>query len=260
VNLDISIGSLLDLVAQHIWPFIRIGAFVMVMPVIGGSFVPQRVRLILAVALTLVIAPALPGLPSTDILSLPGMLLMFQEIAIGVAMGFVVQLIFDAIALGGQVISMSMGLGFAVFVDRQRGVNVPVLGQLFMMLGMLIFLSLDGHLALIRMLADSFQILPMNSGGMGQAALSSLIVWSAQLFVVALNIALPAITALIVVNLSFGVMSRAAPTLNLFAVGFPVAMLLGFVVIFLSMESLTASVSRSLGDAHAMLTVLLGGP
>jgi flagellar biosynthetic protein FliR len=254
---------LLDLVAQHIWPFIRIGAFVMVMPVIGGSFVPQRVRLILAVVLTLVIAPALPGLPSIDVLSLPGMLLMFQEIAIGVAMGFIVQLIFDAIALGGQVISMSMGLGFAVFVDRQRGVNVPVLGQLFMMLGMLIFLSLDGHLVLIRMLADSFQILPMNpdinSGGIGQAALSSLLTWSGQLFVVALNISLPAITALIVVNLSFGVMSRAAPTLNLFAVGFPVAMLLGFVVIFLSMEGLTANVSRSLGDAHAMLTVLLGG-
>src|SRR5690606_4468444 len=152
---------MLELLAQHLWPFIRIGAFVMVMPVIGGSFVPQRVRLILAVALTLVIAPVLPDLPSVDILSIQGMLLMFQEIATGVAMGFVVQLIFDAIALGGQVISMSMGLGFAVFVDRQRGVNVPVLGQLFLMLGMLIFLAMDGHLALIQVLADSFLIMPM---------------------------------------------------------------------------------------------------
>lgn len=259
MNLEISIGSLLDLVARHIWPFIRIGAFVMVMPVIGGSFVPQRVRLILAMALTLVIAPVLPSLPAVDILSIAGMTLMFQEIATGVAMGFVVQLIFDAIALGGQVISMSMGLGFAVFVDRQRGVNIPVLGQLFMMLGMLIFLSLDGHLALIQMLADSFHILPMSAGGLGQAQLSSLLQWSAQLFVVAMNIALPAITALIVVNLAFGVMSRAAPTLNLFAVGFPVAMLLGFAVIFLSMEGLTANVSRSLGDALRMLPVLLGG-
>jgi flagellar biosynthetic protein FliR len=128
-----------------------------------------------------------------------------------------------------------------------------------MMLGMLIFLSLDGHLVLIRMLAESFLTLPMNAGGIGQIALSSLLEWSAQLFVVAMNIALPAITALVVVNLSFGVMSRAAPTLNLFAVGFPVAMLSGFVVIFLSMESLTANVSRSLGDALGMLTVLLGG-
>ena len=259
MNLEISIGSVLDLVASHLWPFIRIGAFVMVMPVIGGSFVPQRVRLILAMALTLVIAPVLPSLPSVDILSMPGMVLMAQEIATGVAMGFAVQLIFDAIALGGQVISMSMGLGFAVFVDRERGVNVPVLGQLFMMLGMLIFLSLDGHLALIQMLADSFRIMPMAEGGLGQTALSTLLQWTAQLFVVAMNIALPAITALVVVNLSFGVMSRAAPTLNLFAVGFPVAMLLGFVVIFLSMGGLVENVSRSLGDALAMLPVLLGG-
>lgn len=231
----------------------------MVMPVIGGSFVPQRVRLILAMVLTMVIAPVLPQLPSVEILSLPGMLLMFQEIATGVAMGFVVQLIFDAISLGGQVISMSMGLGFAVFVDRQSGVNVPVLGQLFMMLGMLIFLAMDGHLALIQMLADSFQILPMTAGGLAEAGLSNLLAWTSQLFVVAVNIALPAITALVVVNLSFGVMSRAAPTLNLFAVGFPVAMLLGFVVIFLSMDSLTGNVSRSLGDALRMLPVLLGG-
>jgi flagellar biosynthesis protein FliR len=257
--MEISIGSLLDLLASHVWPFIRIGAFVMVMPVIGGSFVPQRVRLILAVVLTLVIAPVLPGIPSIDILSIPGLLLMFQEIVTGVAMGFAVQLIFDAIALGGQVISMSMGLGFAVFVDRQRGVNVPVLGQLFLMLGMLIFLSLDGHLALIRMLADSFRIMPITEGGLSQAALSTLLQWTAQLFIVAMNIALPAITALIVVNLSFGVMSRAAPTLNLFAVGFPVAMLLGFVVIFLSMDGLAGNVSRSLESALAMLPVMLGG-
>src|SRR5690606_24391540 len=101
----------------------------------------------------------------------------------------------------------------------------------------------------IQMLADSFRIMPLDSGGPGQAALSHLLAWSAQLFVVAMKIALPAITALIVVNLSFGVMSRAAPTLNLFAVGFPVAMLLGFVVIFLNMDSLAANVSRSLGDA-----------
>ncbi|MEX2257881.1 MAG: flagellar biosynthetic protein FliR [Woeseia sp.] len=244
--------------AQLIWPFIRIGAFVMVMPVIASSFVPQRVRLILALALTLVIAPVLPGLPAVDILSFAGIVLVFQEIVTGIAMGFVVQLIFDAITLGGQVISMSMGLGFAVFVDRQRGVNVPVLGQLFLMLGMLTFLSLDGHLALIQVLADSFRIMPISEGGLSHAATSGLLQWSSQLFVVAVKIALPAITALIVVNLSFGVMSRAAPTLNLFAVGFPVAMLLGFVVIFLSIDGLTANVSRSLGDALAMLPVLLG--
>ena len=227
------------------------------MPVIGGSFVPAQVRLILALALTLVISPILPVRVELEFLSIPGIVLMMQEVLIGITIGFAVQLVFDAIALGGQVIAMSMGLGFAVFLDRQRGVNIPVVGQLFLMLGMLIFLSLDGHLAIIQLLSDSFRILPMASGGMSMTAVSNLLAWSGQVFVVAVKIALPAVTALLVVNLSFGVTSRAAPTLNLFAVGFPVAMLLGFVVIFLSMGSLTENVSQLLRDVFAILPALL---
>jgi len=253
VNLEISTAQLLAVIGTYLWPFLRIGAFVMVMPLIGSSFVPVRVRLLIAIALTIVMAPLLPSMPTTEFLSLSGVLMTVQEIAVGVAMGFLVQLVFDAITLGGQVIAMSMGLGFAVFLDRTRGVNIPVLGQLFLMLGMLIFLSLDGHLALIRLVADSFQLLPAGSGGPSLTALSALLEWSGQVFVVAVKIALPAITALIVVNLSFGVMSRAAPTLNLFAVGFPVAMLLGFVVIFLNLESLQENVSLFLEETLTML-------
>lgn len=257
MTLEVSIGALVEHLSAYFWPFVRIGAFIVVMPVIGGSFVPKQVRLMLALLLTLVITPMLPATTNVDFLSLAGLLVLLQELAIGIAIGFAVQLAFDAISLGGQVIAMSMGLGFAVFLDRQRGVNIPVLGQLFLMLGMLVFLSLDGHLALIQLLADSFSILPQASGGLSGVAISSLLLWSGQVFVVAVKIALPAITALLVVNLSFGVTSRAAPTLNLFAVGFPVAMLLGFVVIFLSLGSLTENVSRLLDDAFTMLPALL---
>ena len=255
--MSITIAPILEMIGNYMWPFIRIGAFVMVMPVLGGVFVPTTVRLLLALALTIVIAPVLPGSPPLDLMSLPGLMMIARELMVGVAIGFVVQLVFDAIALGGQVISMSMGLGFAVLVDSQRGVNIPVLDQLFMMLGMLIFLSLDGHLTMIRLLVDSFQLLPVTAGGLSQMALGGILQWTGQLFVVAAKIALPAITALVIVNLSFGVMSRAAPTLNLFAVGFPVAMLLGFVVIFLNMENLQENVSLSLDAALTMLPELL---
>ncbi len=257
MNVDLSIGPLLESTANWLWPFVRVAAFVMVMPVIGGSFVPARVRLMLALALTLTIGSALRPEVPVEFLSVAGVLTIFQELAIGIAMGFAVQLLFDAIALGGQVVAMSMGLGFAVFLDRARGVNIPVLGQFFLMLGMLVFLSLDGHLALISMLAESFTLLPIGGGGLTRAGVSELLAWSSQVFVVAMKIALPAITALLVVNLAFGVMSRAAPTLNLFAVGFPVAMLLGFVVIFLSMGSLTENVSRLSGAALDFLPALL---
>ena len=156
MNIEIAIGPLIEMLSIYIWPFVRIGAFLMVMPLVGASFVPLRVRLLLAVVLTIVIAPTVPATATQDVLSAAGLVTMTQEIGIGVVMGFLVQLVFDAIALGGQVISMSMGLGFAVFLDRANGVSVPVLGQLFMMLGMLIFLALDGHLAMIQLLADQF--------------------------------------------------------------------------------------------------------
>jgi flagellar biosynthetic protein FliR len=253
-------AALMELVQEwsdYLWPFLRIGAFVMVMPLVGSAFVPVTVRLLIAVSLTIVVAPVLPASATPDIFSLAGFILLAQELVVGVAMGFAVQIVFDAITLGGQIIAMSMGLGFAVFLDHARGVNIPVLGQLFLLLGMLVFLSLDGHLALIQLLAESFRLLPMDAGGLSVPAIGFLIEWSAQLFVLALKIALPALTALIVVNLSFGVMSRAAPSLNLFAVGFPVAMLSGFVVIFLNMGSLQESVSQYLGEALSMLPVLL---
>ena len=243
MTIDIPIDQLMQALADYIWPFVRIGAFLMVMPLVGSSFVPTKVRLLLAVVLTLVLAPVVPTMPSLDVLSAAGLVTVIQEVAIGVAMGFLVQLVFDAIALGGQVIGMSMGLGFAVFLDRARGINIPVLGQLFLMLGMLIFLTLDGHLAMIELLAQSFRAWPIGTVALSEDVLSELLVWTGQMFVFAVRISLPAITAILVINLAFGVMSRAAPTLNLFAVGLPVAMLSGFAVIFLNMEILVENLS-----------------
>ena len=257
MNIEIALAPIIETLSIYIWPFVRIGAFLMVMPLVGSSFVPVKVRLLLAVVLTVAIAPIVPITAPQDVLSAAGLVTMIQEIGIGVSMGFLVQLVFDAIALGGQVIGMSMGLGFAVFLDKARGVSVPVLGQLFLMLGMLIFLALDGHLAMIQLLATSFQAWPISEAGLSALKIGEILNWTGNLFVFGLKIALPAITALLVVNLSFGVMSRAAPTLNLFAVGFPVAMLLGFAVIFLNMGVLVESVSNFLTLSISAISQLL---
>ncbi len=257
MNIEIPIAPLLEMLSIYVWPFVRIGAFVMVMPLVGSSFVPMRVRILLTIALTIVIAPTVPTMATPEVLSVAGLVMVIQEIGIGVAMGFLVQLVFDAIALGGQVIGMSMGLGFAVFMDRVRGVSVPVLGQLFLLLGMLIFLALEGHLEMILLLSKSFHLMPLTGEGLTLPIVADLLAWSSNLFVFGLKIALPAITALLVVNLSFGVMSRAAPTLNLFAVGFPVAMLLGFAVIFLNLGVLVENVSNFLTLSISALSDML---
>lgn len=257
MNIDIQLAPIIEYLSTFIWPFVRIGAFVMVMPVVGGGFVPTRVRLLLAVALTGVIAPVIPTASTPEVLSVAGLVMITEEIAIGVVLGFLVQLVFDAIALGGQIIAMSMGLGFAVFLDKSRGVNVPVLGQMFLMLAMLIFLAMDGHLALIQLLASSFLAWPLSATGLDAEVVGQLLQWSSNLFVFALKVALPAITAILVVNLAFGTMSRAAPTLNLFAVGFPVSMLLGFAVIFLNMDVLLQNTMSFISLSLSALADLL---
>ncbi len=252
-------AQVLTLVNAHVWPFVRIAAMMMIAPVFGVALVPVRVRILLALVLTAVIAPLLPPPPPLNPVSLPGLLVLVNQFLIGLAMGFALTVVFDAMIIGGQTIAMSMGLGFATMVDPQRGVNVPLVSQYFLILTTLLFLSLNGHLMLVEVLFDSFFKLPVGQGGIDQAGLWALVVWGGRMFVGAMQIALPAVIALMVVNLSFGVMSRAAPTLNLFAVGFPISMTLGFVIVLLSLPSLTESLSLLLTDAFSLIGRMLTG-
>jgi flagellar biosynthetic protein FliR len=241
--------------AVTMWPFFRIAGIVMVAPVFGAKLVPPRVRLALSLAATAALAPLVPVAAPFD-LSLATGFIVLQEVLIGVAMGFCLQMIFDALIVAGQTIAMSMGLGMATMVDPQRGVTVPVVSQYFVVLGMLIFLALGGHLATIRLLADSFSILPLgqplsNEGIFGVVASGS------HMFAGALRIALPAATALLVANVAFGVMSRAAPSLNLFAVGLPAGLLVGFLLLLLNIGHLSGLLAEFLEATLTRLTELL---
>jgi flagellar biosynthesis protein FliR len=244
-------------IARLAWPFFRIAGLVMVAPVFGARLVPIRIRLALAVAVTMAVAPGLAMPPTAFDASFGGALVVVHEVLVGAAMGFTLQMIFDAVIVAGQTIAMSMGLGFAMMVDPQRGVSVPVLSQFYVIVGMLVFLALGGHLAVIRMLFDSFGALPIGAT-FSSDGLWALVSWGSQLFAGAMRIALPAVTALLVMNLAFGVMSRAAPTLNLFAIGFPTAILVGFVVLFLNMGSFPNVFSGLLEAAIDNVGLMLG--
>lgn len=227
--------QLVQMVAQYILPFCRIAALLMVAPVFGANLVPRRIKIVLAVGMAAMIVPLLPPV---DTQSFPSVLQILQEITVGVAMGFVVQIVFDAMVLGGQTAAMSMGLGFAFFLDPQRGVNVPIVSQFFLIMTTLVFLSINGHLVVIAVLFESFASLPVGGGGIGEDGLRLVISQGTKLFMGAVQMALPAVIAILSVNIAFGVVSRAAPTLNLFAVGFPVTMLLGFLVLLLAFNNL----------------------
>ncbi len=256
--MTISAAELTAWLGGYLWPFFRIGAMLMAAPLTGSTSVPMRVRLMLALAITAVAVPLLPSVPVVDPLSWPALLIIVQQVIIGVAMGLALQLVFSAVVLGGQVIAMQMGLGFASMVDPANGTQVPVVSQLFVLLTTLLFLAIDGHLIMIQLLVESFQVLPIGVEGLGRDAGWAVAVWGAQVFAGGLWLALPAVAALLVVNFAFGVMSRAAPQLNIFSIGFPVAMMMGFFFIWALLPGVVPQFSALLESGFELLGQLLG--
>lgn len=245
-------------IASAFWPFVRIGACLMVAPMFGATYVPPRIRIVLAVALTVVILPLIPRPLGLTLLSADGLITTAQQVVIGIAMGFALQLMFDALTLGGQLLANGMGLGFAFNIDPLRGVTTPSLGQLYTLLGTLTFLALNGHIALIETLAASFHGLPIGPTGLAPEALRALANWGTVMLLGALRIALPGMTALLVINLGFGVTSRAAPSLNLFAVGFPITLVFGLFVVLLGLPTMQSGLIEMLGSAFQFVRVLGG--
>lgn len=258
--MKIELPQLLAWLGMLLHPFLRVGGCLMVAPVFGASHVPRRVRILLALALTLAMQPALPPVPALDLGTAAGIFTIPQQLLIGVALGFVLQIAFDALALAGQILANSMGLGFAFNMDPLRGAQSPVLGQLYTVIGTLIFLALDGHIALLRLLAGSFRSLPIGPAGFGPEQIMGVVRAGGTLFSGALHIALPGMTSLLVINLAFGVTSRAAPALNLFAVGLPVTLVFGMVILVLGLPAMQNGFTQLLADSFTTLQQLIAGP
>jgi flagellar biosynthetic protein FliR len=228
-------------ISRYVYPFARISGLLMVMPLIGSRMVTQRVRILLAVAITLAVVPILPPMPAVDAISLASFIIILQQLLIGIALGFIVEMLTQVYVIAGQLIAMQTGLGIATTVDPSQGASVVVISQWFLFLVSLVFISLNGHLVLIEILIDSFSTFPVSMQGFSAEDFGLIVRWSGWMFAAALVISLPAIAALLVVNLAFGVMTRAAPQLNIFALGFPVTMIVGLFIMWLSVGEMAVS-------------------
>lgn len=222
---------------QYFLPFVRIAALLMSMPVIGTRVVPARSRLVAALLLTAMVVPLLPPLQVAPSLSVGTAVMVLHELLIGLALGFGMQVVFQVFVLTGQYLAMKMGLGFASMNDPANGVQTTVLSQFYLMLVTLMFLSVNGHLLLIELLIESFQTLPPTQFQFSREQAFQVVNLGGWLFASALIISLPVLTALLVVNMAFGVMSRAAPQLNIFAVGFPFTLICGMLLVWLGLGS-----------------------
>lgn len=220
----------LSWMANYFWPFTRISSMMMAMTFFGARYVPGRVRLYIALMITLAVMPALPAVPENlELVSFQGFVTLAQQVVIGVAMGMVTQFISQTFVLLGQILGMQSSLGFASMVDPANGQNTPLLGQFYLFLAVMLFLATDGHLQMLQLVVMSFDTLPI--GDMLVAAdYRSLANWFGIMFSVALSMSLAGIIALLIVNLSFGIMTRAAPQLNIFSLGFSFALLVGLLI------------------------------
>jgi flagellar biosynthetic protein FliR len=244
-------------VSRMWWPALRVSGFVLTAPAASETVVPGRVKIVLTLALAFLLAPLVQVPAGLSIFSAAGMLAAVLELLIGVSIGMVVQLTFEALVFAGQSISLTMGLGFATLVDPQRGAQVPVLGQMFMIFGTLIYLSINGHLMLLGALAESFHTLPIGAH-IGQDFLLSVVLWGARVFDTGLLIALPAVIALVIVNLALGVVTRAAPQLNLFAIGFTITLLSGFFVLLSGLDGIMSGIAALINSALLAVSDLIG--
>lgn len=254
----LTLAVLVDTLFRILWAALRVSGVVMIAPVLGAMFVPPRARILITMVLAFAMLPVIGSVPAYSPLSIQGFLAIGQELLVGIAMGFMLKLAIEAAVLGGQIVSSGTGLSFAMVVDPQMG-GIPLLGRFYLIIATLLMLASNAHLQLIEMLAASFSVLPIGSGGFGAVDARAITEFAGIMFVGALKLALPSVAALLMVNVAFGVISRAAPTLNLFAVGFPITLLMGFLIMLMDIPGHGPIWQSQLAETFAAISRLLSG-
>ena len=234
--MELLVAEVVELFYKLLWPMIRISTFLLTAPFFSIRAVSVRIRVLLAVLLTWMVYP-LTEWPLLDPFTAIGLREVFLQVFIGALMGLLLQIVNAALVIGGQAISASMGLSMANMVDPNMG-NVPVIAQFRIICSTLIFLGVGGHVLVISLLLESFQNLPIGQMIQVQAMMALTIEWSAMMFLGAILIGLPLMSSLLFINIGLGVITRAAPALNIFAVGFPAMILAGIILLSLSMTSI----------------------
>jgi flagellar biosynthetic protein FliR len=188
-----------------------------------------------------------------DPMSLAGLLILVQQLIIGLAMGLAMRIAFACMEMAGSITGLTMGLGFASFFDPQSQGQSPALSQIFALLMIMIYLAANLHLVVLSTLVDSFTTLPISTKPLGADKMQMIAAWGGRIFSVGIQLSLPLVTALLITNLALGVLTRAAPQLNLFGIGFPITMGAGFVMIAISLPYLTAPLLRVMEDAISVM-------
>jgi flagellar biosynthetic protein FliR len=234
------------------WPMVRVLALISVAPLLSHRAVPVRMKIALALSITVLLVPQVQSPPITDVLTAPGLMLLINNVLIGVVIGFAVRLVFAALELAGELIGLQMGLSFAGFFNPSTGQQQNAVASFMSLLALLMFIAIDGHLMLIHALAESFRLYPVSVGMDLPMGFDRLLRLGSDMFAIALTIALPFLAVMLLTNVVLGVLARVAPQLNIFAVGFPMTILVGLVTLFVLLPYVETPLRSALERALAV--------
>ena len=231
-------------IASFLWPFIRILAMLATAPVFDNRTVQRRTRVGLAALIAILMMPLLPAPPVLS--SAQAIPVLIQQILVGVAMGFSMRLVFAAFEMAGDLLGLQMGLAFAQFIDPARGMQTPLIGSFLGVLAMLTFLVIDGHLLVIAAVVQSFELIPI-SANLSVVNSQSIALAGSIMFMLALQISLPVMAAVLISNIVLGILARAAPQLNVMSIGFSITIGVGLWILWVSLPYFIAGIDGAIG-------------
>lgn len=231
---NLSVADFYPLISHYFWPLTRTLALFSTAPVFSEKVAQKKVKIGLAMLIAFLIGQTLPETPVT-LWSVAGIWITAKEILIGAMTGLTAQFLFAAMRCAGEIIGLQMGLSFASFFDPSGGQAMPVLARFLNTLFTLLFLTLNGHLYLLQVLADSFTLLPVDATALDGSGFYLLAQTAGVIFSCGLKIGLPMIALLLALNLTLGLLNRLTPQLSIFVIGFPLSITLGIVALLLMM-------------------------
>jgi flagellar biosynthesis protein FliR len=251
-------AQLLAWLAAFLWPAARLLALFATAPFFNNASISNMVKIGIAVLITIIVAPGLPAMPAVSVASPAGLFILAQQIVIGAAIGFTMQVVFAAIEAGADMAGLQIGLGFAQLLTGSTDGSTDVLSRLMNMISILAFLSIDGHLQLLGVLIDSFYRIPISDTPIAAASLRTVAAWGEAIFASGLLLALPVIIALLIVNLSLGILNRAAPQIGVFQVGFPLTLSAGMLMLQWMTPNLMPFFARLFGEGMDAVARVIG--
>ncbi len=231
-------------IASFLWPLTRILGLVTAAPLFGNVSVPARIKIAFSILLALIVAPIMPPLPVSDPLSMAGLLILAQQMVIGLAMGFAMRIVFAAVEMAGEIIGQSMGFGFATFFDPQSQGHSSAISQFLSLLVLMVYLASNIHLMMISTVVESFTTLPITATTAG--IFQQIPTWGGRIFSAGVQLSLPIVGALLISNIALGILTRAAPQLNIFGIGFPISLFAGFIMISLTLPYMATPIGHLL--------------